>query len=153
MKKEELLAKLEVAKEVTSVVSIDLIISALNELELPIKTGITQELADEIANRIERTLDYNASDLVDKDDITFNIAYGNTIEVDDVQINVYDTMDHINACLSEFVVEEDEDLYVAAYNENFGPNQDETGHTLPGFEEGVGLDNLNIRSQEGRQGI
>jgi len=152
MKKEELLAKLEVAKEVTSVVSIDLIISALNELELPIKTGITQELADEIANRIERTLDYNASDLVDKDDITFNIAYGNTIEVDDVQINVYDTMDHINACLSEFVVEEDEDLYVAAYNENFGPNQDETGHTLPGFEEGVGLDNLNIRFQD-KQGI
>jgi len=33
MKKEELLSKLEVAKEVTSVVSIDLIISALNELE------------------------------------------------------------------------------------------------------------------------
>ncbi len=142
MKKEELLAKLEVAKEVTSVVSIDLIISALNELELPIKTGITQELADEIANRIERTLDYNASDLVDKDDITFNIAYGNTIEVDDVQINVYDTMDHINACLSEFVVEEDEVV-----------DENETGHTLPGFEEGVGLDNLNIRFQDDRQGI
>ena len=51
MKKEELLAKLEVAKEVTSVVSIDLIISALNELEIPkAKSGITQELADKIAD-------------------------------------------------------------------------------------------------------
>ena len=34
------------------------------------KTGLTQELAEEIADRIERTLDYNATDLVDKDDVT-----------------------------------------------------------------------------------
>ena len=152
MKKEELLAKLEVAKEVTSVVSIDLIISALNELEAPkAKSGITQELADEIANRIERCLDRNCDDLVDKDGITFEIVYGNQLEVDEAQINVYETMEHITACLEEFVVEED--LYVEAYNENFGPDQDETGHTLPGFEEGIGLDNLNIRFQDGRQGI
>jgi type IV secretory pathway VirD2 relaxase len=140
MKKEELLAKLEVAKEVTSVVSIDLIISALNELELPTKTGITQELADEIANRIERTLDYNADDLVDKDNITFEIQFGNQLQVDEAQIDVSETMEHITACLEEFVVEEDED-------------ENETGHTLPGFEEGIGLDNLNIRLQEDRQGI
>jgi len=153
MKKEELLAKLEVAKEVTSVVSIDLIISALNDLEAPkAKSGITQELADEIANRIERCLDRNCDDLVDKENITFEIVYGNQLEVDEAQINVYETMEHITACLEEFVVEE-EDLYVAAYNENFGPDQDETGHTLPGFEEGIGLDNLNIRFQDNRQGI
>jgi LytS/YehU family sensor histidine kinase len=109
MKKEELLAKLEVAKEVTSVVSIDLIISALHELESPTKTGITEELAQKIADKIERTLDCNASDLVDKDDVTFNISYGNTIEIDDAQINVGETMEHITACLSEFVIEEDED--------------------------------------------
>jgi hypothetical protein len=142
MKKEELLAKLEVAKEVTSVVSIDLIISALNELELPIKTGITQELADEITNKIERCLDYNASDLVDKDNITFEITYGNQLEVDDAQIDVSETMDHIIACLEEFIIEEDEVV-----------DENEIGHTLPGFEEGTGLDNLNIRFQEDRQGI
>jgi hypothetical protein len=154
MKKEELLAKLEVAKEVTSVVSIDLIISALNELEETqpkIKTGLTQELADEIANRIERCLDRNCDDLVDKENITFEIVYGNQLEVDEAQINVYETMEHITACLEEFVIEED--LYVEAYNENFGPDQDEIGHTLPGFEEGIGLDNLNIRFQDSRQGI
>jgi len=152
MKKEELLAKLEIAKEVTSVVSIDLIISALNELEAPkAKSGITQELADEIANRIERCLDRNCDDLVDKENITFEIVYGNQLEVDEAQINVGETMEHITAVLDGFVIEED--LYVAAYNENFGPNQDETGHTLPGFEEGIGLDNLNIRFQDGRQGI
>jgi hypothetical protein len=135
MKKEELLAKLEVAKEVTSVVSIDLIISALNELELPTKTGITQELADEIANRIELCLDRNADDLVYKDNITFSLNFGNQLEIDEAQIDVGETMEHITACLEEFVVEEDE-----------------TGHTLPGFEEGIGLDNLNIRFQD-KQGI
>jgi hypothetical protein len=141
MKKEELLAKLEVAKEVTSVVSIDLIISALNELELPIKTGITQELADEIANKIERTLDYNCDDLVCKDEITFEIAYGNQIEVDEAQINVGETMEHITAVLDGFIIGEDEVV-----------DENETGHTLPGFEEGIGLDNLNIRFQD-KQGI
>ena len=126
MKKEELLVKLEVAKEVTSVVSIDLIISALHELELPTKTGITQELADEIANKIERCLDYNANDIVNKDDVTFNIAYGNTIEVDDVYIDVYETMNHINACLSEFVIEEDDEC---------GPSEDEV---MQSVNEGLG---------------
>jgi hypothetical protein len=109
MKKEELVAKLEVAKEVTSVVSIDLIISALNKLELPVKTGITQELADEIANKIEQTLDYNCDDLVCKDEITFEITYGNQIEVDEAQINVGETMEHITAVLDGFIVGEDED--------------------------------------------
>lgn len=110
MKKEELLAKLEVAKEVTSVVSIDLIISALNELEVPkAKSGLTQELADEIANRIERTLDYNCDNLVDKDGITFEIVYGNQLQIDEAQIDISETMEHITACLEEFVVEEDED--------------------------------------------
>ena len=141
MKKEELLAKLEVAKEVTSVVSIDLIISALNELEVPkAKSGITQELADEIANRIERCLDHNADDLVDKDNITFEIQFGNQLEIDEACIDVGETMEHITAVLDGFIIGEDED-------------ENETGHTLPGFEEGIGLDNLNIRFQDGRQGI
>ena len=147
MKKEELLAKLEVAKEVTSVVSIDLIISALNELEETqpkTKIGLTQELADEIANKIERTLDYNADDLVEKDGITFEIVYGNQLEIDEAQIDVSTTMEHITAVLDGFVIEEDEDV-IEVLNE--------TGHTLPGFEEGIGLDNLNIRLQEDRQGI
>jgi len=127
MKKAELVAKLEVAKEVTSVVSIDLMLAALGMLEETKPTGITQELADEIANKIERYLDYNASDLVCKDEITFEIQYGNQIEVDEAQINVGETMEHITAVLDGFIVGEDEDLYVEAYNENFGPNQDESG--------------------------
>jgi LytS/YehU family sensor histidine kinase len=114
----------------------------LEETQPKIKTGLTQELADEIANRIERTLDYNASDLVDKDNITFEIQYGNQLEIDDAQIDVGETMEHITAVLDGFIVGEDEVV-----------DENETGHTLPGFEEGIGLDNLNIRLQEDRQGI
>jgi len=140
MKKEELLAKLEAAKTLSSTVDIDKVISLINQIESETKIGLTQELADEIANKIERTLDYNASDLVDKDNITFDIVYGNQLEIDDAQIDVSETINHITACLEEFIIEEDED-------------ENETGHTLPGFEEGVGLDNLNIRFQDDRQGI
>jgi hypothetical protein len=137
MKKETLVAKLQGCKEYTNTVSIDFVLAALGMLEEPkAKSGLTQELADEIANRIERCLDRNCDDLVDKDGITFEIVYGNQLEIDEAQIDVSETMEHITACLEEFVVEEDE-----------------TEYTLPGFEEGIGLDNLNIRFQEGKQGI
>lgn len=113
MKKIELIAKLEGAKELTSVVSIDLVIAALGMLEDEVKVekvfGITQELAEDIANKIERCLDNNASDLVDTDSACFEINYSNTIELSEANIDVYETMSHITACLEEFVVEEDED--------------------------------------------
>jgi hypothetical protein len=148
MKKSELVAKLEVAKEVTSVVSIDLMLAALGMLEETKPTGITQELADDICNKIERCLDYNSDDLVDKDNVTFSIGYGNTIEIDDAQIDTYEVMKHISDVLDNFVIEdEEEDLVDVIVDEN------EPEYTLPGFEEGIGLDNLNIRFQEGKQGI
>lgn len=113
MKKSELIAKLEGAKELTSVVSIDLVLAALGMLEPEVKVekvfGMSQELADAIASKIERCLDNNASDLVDTDSACFEINYCNTIELREANINVYETMSHITACLEEFVVEEDED--------------------------------------------
>ena len=113
MKKSELIAKLEGAKELTPVVSIDLVLVSLAMLEPEVKVekvfGMSQELAEEIASKIERCLDNNASDLVDTDSAEFSLNYSNTIELDCAQINVYDTMDHINACLEQFVVEEEEE--------------------------------------------
>jgi predicted ribosome quality control (RQC) complex YloA/Tae2 family protein len=113
MKKSELIAKLEGAKELTPVVSIDLVLAALGMLEPEIKVekvfGMSQELAEEIASRIERCLDNNASDLVDTDSAEFSLNYSNCIELDCAQINVYDTMEHINTCLEEFIVNEEED--------------------------------------------
>jgi 2-phosphoglycerate kinase len=128
MKKEELVKQLEAAKVLSSQVDIDKVIVLINQIESGTKAGLTQELAEEIAGRIERTLDYNASDLVDKDDVTFNITYGNVIEVDDASINVSETMDHITACLDEFVVEEDED--------ECGPSENSV---MQSINEGLGL--------------
>jgi hypothetical protein len=108
MKKEELVAQLEAAKTLSSQVDIDKVIALIEQITPEVKIGITQELADKIAAKIEQCLDYNSDDLVNKDDVTFNIAYGNTIEVEDVSINVYETMDHITAVLSEFVEEEED---------------------------------------------
>jgi len=113
MTKLELIAKLEGARELTSVVSIDLVVTALGMLEPEVKVekvfGMSQELAEEIASRIERCLDNNASDLVDTDSAEFSLNYSNCIELDCAQINVYDTMEHINTCLEEFIVNEEED--------------------------------------------
>jgi hypothetical protein len=141
MKKEELVKQLEAAKVLSSQVDIDKVIALINQIESGIKVGITQELAYDIADRIERTLDYNASDLVDKDDVTFNITYGNVIEIDDASINVSETMDHITACLVEFIVGEDDEC---------GPSEN---NVMQSINEGLGLDNLNRLNQEGRQGI
>jgi hypothetical protein len=107
MKKEELVAQLQAAKALSSQVDIDKVIVLIQQLETEKKSGFTQELAEEIAEQIERCLDYNSNDLVDKDNITFNIAYGNTIEVDDASIDVSEVMSHITACLEEFVEEEE----------------------------------------------
>jgi hypothetical protein len=113
MKKSELIAKLEGGKELTSVVSIDVILTALRDLEPEIKVekvfGMSQELADEISSKIERCLDNNASELVDTDSASFSLNYNNTIELDEACIDTYSTMEHINAVLEGFIVEEEED--------------------------------------------
>ena len=109
MKKENEIEQLNAAKTLSSQVDIDKVIALIEQITPEVKVGITQELAEEIADRIERTLDYNSSDLVDKDNITFDIAYGNTIEVDNAYIDVSETMDHITSCLEEFVIEEDDE--------------------------------------------
>ena len=129
MKKSELIAKLEGAKELTPVVSIDLVLAALGMLEPEVKVekvfGMSQELAEEIASKIERCLDNNASDLVDTDSAEFSLNYSNTIELDCAQIDVYETMSHINACLEEFVVEEEEEDEDEVTPE-FHPDEDNT---------------------------
>ena len=108
MKKEELVAQLQAANTLSSTVDIDKMIALIKQITPEAKTGITQELADQIASRIESCLDRNSDDLVNKDDVSFSINYGNTIEVDDIQIDVHGAMDHITDILSEFVEEEDD---------------------------------------------
>ena len=111
MTKENLIAQLEGAKALTSVVSIDNVIALIQGLEAEIKVekvfGITQELAETLGEKIQRALDYNSDDLVDKDSACFEINYNNQVELCEVNIDVYEVMKHVEAVFEEFVIEED----------------------------------------------
>ena len=108
MKKEQLIAQLEGVKVLSTQVDIDKVIALIQQLESEQKAGLTQELAEEIANRIERSLDYNSlNDLVDCDSAEFEINYDNRVELIAASINVSGIMDHVTACLDEFIQKEE----------------------------------------------
>ena len=106
MKKEQLIAQLEGVKVLSTQVDIDKVIALIQQLESEKKAGLTQELAEEIANRIERSLDYNSSDLVDCDSAEFEISYDNRLELSRAEVNVSEIMNFITDCLDKFITEE-----------------------------------------------
>ena len=111
MKKENLIAQLEGAKALSSQVDIDKVIELLNQLEPEIKIlkvfGITQEFAEEIADKIERSLDYNSDGFVDVDSAEFELDYNNQIRLNRVDVCVSEIMEHVTASIDKFVIEED----------------------------------------------
>ena len=114
MKKENLIAQLEGVKTMSSQVDIDKVIELVNQLEPEVKIeilkvpaiGITQEFADEIADKIERSLDYNSNMFVDTDSAEFELDWNNQIRLNRVDVNVSEIMEHITATLDGFVNEE-----------------------------------------------
>jgi hypothetical protein len=100
MKKSELIAKLEGAKELTSVVSIDLVLAALGMLEeekAPKGPVFNEELIERLSEEIESALDYNSRDCVDLDTAEFSLSYNNQIELECVELNVREVMEHVTA--------------------------------------------------------
>ncbi len=71
--------------------------------------GMSQELAEEIANKIERSLDYNSNSLIDFDSAEFELNYRNEISLTSADVNVSEIMEHVTAALDEFIMEEDEE--------------------------------------------
>ena len=114
MKKEQLIAQLEGVKVLSTQVDIDKVIALIQQLETEKKGGLTQELAEEIADRIESALDQNSSDLVDCDSAEFELNYDNRIELNRADVNVSEIMDHVCSCLNRFVTEEEEEAFVQA---------------------------------------
>ena len=114
MKKEQLIAQLEGVKVLSTQVDIDKVIALIQQLESEKKGGLTQELAEEIAERIESALDQNSSDLVDCDSAEFELNYDNRIELNCADVNVSEIMDHVCSCLNRFVTEEEEEAFVQA---------------------------------------
>jgi len=99
MTKNELIAKLEGAKEVTSVVSIDLMLAALGMLEEPQAKGpvFNDLLIERLSEEIESALDYNSRDCIDLDTAEFSLGYDNRIELECVELNVREVMEHVTA--------------------------------------------------------
>ena len=114
MKKEQLIAQLEGVKVLSTQVDIDKVIALIQQLETEKKGGLTQDLAAYIAERIERTLDNNSSDLVDCDSAEFELNYDNRIELNRVDVNVSEIMDHVTTILDEFVTEEEDEAVLDA---------------------------------------
>lgn len=121
MKKETLVAQLEAAKELTSVVSIDNVIALIQQLEAEVQVvksfKLTQELADEIANRIERRLDNDSHNLVDIDSAEFSLGYDNKIELESVELYTDNIMTIVTDSIEEFVCEVEEPEDEAEINE------------------------------------
>lgn len=113
MKKENLIAQLEGAKALTSVVSIDNVIALIQQLEPEVRVekvfGITQELAERIAESVERSLDYNSNRFIDFNSAEFELSYRNEITLTSADVDVREIMDHVTASIESFVVEEDDE--------------------------------------------
>jgi hypothetical protein len=108
MKREELIAQLEGAKTLSSQVDIDKVIELLGQIEPEVRVekvvGMSPELADKLFEKIERALDYNSDDLVDKDSAEFSLSYDSRIELDRVDIDVRGVMEHVDAVFEDFII-------------------------------------------------
>ena len=134
MKKENLIAQLEAAKALSSQVDIDKVIALIQQLEAEQKTvkvfGISEDLASTIGDKIQRALDHNSDELVDRDSACFEISYDNRIELTEVNLDIYGVMQHVEAVLEEFVLEEDEEEDDAA--DQLAPGWDGTMYNEEG---------------------
>ncbi len=108
MKKEQLIAQLEGVKVLSTQVDIDKVIALIQQLETEKKGELTPDLANDIANRIERTLNNNSDQLVDTGSAEFELNYDNRVELNRADIDVSEIMDLITDCIDSFITEEDE---------------------------------------------
>ena len=109
MKKENLIEQLTAAKALSSQVDIDKVIELISQITSETKTGITQEIAEEIAKEFESILDRNDDELVDLDSAEFELNYDNRIELSRVDIDTSRIRGYIEDVLEEFIIEEDEE--------------------------------------------
>lgn len=93
MKKSELIAKLEGAKEVTSVVSIDLVLAALGMLEesnpvVKPEYSITAKLFDRIVDIVEDSLNnMRTGHAIDMGSAEFELDWNNCISLTDISLD------------------------------------------------------------------
>jgi RNA binding exosome subunit len=110
MKKEELVAQLEAAKALTSVVSIDNVIALIQQLEaeqVETKTFLlNNESFDKVMDVVENAVNnLRTRDVVDFDDAEFELNYNNQIELTDVRIDTDRIVDEIRESMENIFEE------------------------------------------------
>jgi hypothetical protein len=114
MKKIELIAKLEGAKELTSVVSIDLVLTALGMLEdeTPQPKGFSFKPSqfEMLMDKIQQAVDnMDRRELVDRSSAEFELDWNNTISLNDVEVDFDYVYNSIREELEELVEDEEEE--------------------------------------------
>jgi len=114
MKKADLISQLEGAKALSSQVDIDKVIELIQQMDPEVRVekvlGMSQELAEQVAEKIERSLDYNSGSLIDFDTAEFELSYRNEISLIAADVDVREIMEHVTASIEAFIIEEDEDV-------------------------------------------
>lgn len=121
MKKAELVAQLEAAKALTSVVSIDNIVALIQQLEAEqveriviqvdeSKTFLLNEKSfDKVMNIVEKAVNnLDTRDIVDFDDAEFELSYNNQVELRDVRIDTDRIIDEIRESMENIFEESDD---------------------------------------------
>lgn len=121
MKKAELVAQLEAAKALTSVVSIDNIVALIQQLEaeqverIVIQVDesktflLNEESFDKVMNIVERAVNnLDTRDIVDFDDAEFELSYNNVVELRDVRIDTDRIIDEIRESMENIFEESDD---------------------------------------------
>ena len=110
MKKAELVAQLEAAKALTSVVSIDNVIALIQQLEpeqVESKTFLLNEKSfDKVMDIVDNAVsNLRTRDIVDFDGAEFELNYNNTIELTDVPVDTDSIINDIREALENIFEE------------------------------------------------
>ena len=110
MKKESLVAQLEAAKALTSVVSIDNVIALIQQLEaeqVESKTFLLNEKSfDKVMDIVDNAVNnLRTRDLVDFDDAEFELNYNNQVELTDVRVDTDNIINNIREALENIFEE------------------------------------------------
>ena len=124
MRKEELVAQLEAAKALTSVVSIDNVIALIQGLDPEVVTKtelrMTQSMFDAIGDVIASAINnMNNDDVVDLSSAEFEMDYHNTVRLLNVDVesdNIFDAIqDALDRCFE--IVDDSDEQYEATLTE------------------------------------
>ena len=128
MKKESLVAQLEAAKALTSVVSIDNVIALIQQLEpeqVESKTFLLNEKSfDKVMDIVDNAVSsLRTRDIVDFDAAEFELNWNNTIELTDVRIDTDYIINDIREAL--------ENIFEETADEDAGDGEEGTLTDIP----------------------